>query len=199
MKKIVLIIITSFSLASCGTKITPYSPYNSKDDRDIIVKKYDELLALWPQPYKSVTVQTSMGSTHILVNGPENGEPIIFLHGAMASALMGKDLVRGLQGKYRTYAIDVIGHFGKSIPSKTGMSGMEIVSWVHENLDHFSIKKTNVISASFGGWIAMKYSIVANDRLNKLILITSAPSSPTISPRLFGRLMKMLVNKSEGP
>ncbi len=194
---VVLLATLNFILCACATSITPWSPYNTREDRDFIVKKYDSLLEYWPKPFKSEMIQTSLGSTHVLVNGPEDGEAVIFLHGAMANALMYKDIVRGLQDKYRTIAIDVVGHFGKSIPTKTGISAMELVSWINEILDHYSIKKTSVISASFGGWVAMKYAIVSNDRLNKLVLVTSAPSSPTISATLLGRMMKMMFSKSE--
>lgn len=163
--------------AACASPLTDYSPYNTREDRDFMVGMYDEYLSKWPAPYESVTVPTSAGATHVLVNGPEDGPAVILFHGAMANALMWKDVVAALHGTHRTMAVDIPGHFGKSVPAQRDLSDEELTAWVNQILDHFSVKKAVVIGTSFGGWVAMKYASRSPSRVERLVLIATSPGS----------------------
>lgn len=195
--KFLAIIAAAVAISCSGKTITPYSPYKTQTDKEIMDSEYNQFLAQWPAPYKSEMVQTSLGATHVLVNGPEDGRPVILLHGAMANALMWKDVVRALQPSHRTIAVDIIGHFGKSVPSKTSIKEEELVKWVDDILDHFALDQVDVIGTSFGGWLALKYSIVSNKRLNRLVLIATAPASPKFSLSFMLKSIRMMVNPTD--
>ncbi len=42
---------------------------------------YDRALEQWTVPCESKYVSTAYGETHMIVSGPEDGEPIIVIHG----------------------------------------------------------------------------------------------------------------------
>lgn len=161
----------------CSGSLTPSSPYNSPEDRAFMIGMYDDFLKVWPEPFEEVTIPTDIGETHVLVNGPKDGPVTVLFHGAMASALMWKDVVARLSRTHRTIAVDIPGHFGKSVPTKRDVSDEELAAWVNGILDHFGAKKALVLGTSFGGWVSMKYASLSPERVDRLVLIATSPGS----------------------
>jgi len=199
-KAVLLALVTGViaSGVSCRTgRTNPHSPYDTEADRQFIEAQYNKFLENWPGPYTSEMIPTSLGLTHVLINGPEDGIPVILFHGAMANALMWKDVVGALQETHRTIAVDIVGHFGQSIPTKSSIDDEELVLWVDEILDHMAVDQVVVIGTSFGGWLAMRYSMVASDRIRKLVLIATAPSSPKFSFRFIAKSARMMARPTD--
>ena len=61
-------------------------------------------------------VDTRFGATHVLVAGPEDGQPVVVTHGGNSITPQGLGGMLPLlkQEYYRLYAPDTIGHPGKS-------------------------------------------------------------------------------------
>jgi len=78
-------------------------------------------------------VDTRFGATHVLVAGPEDGQPVVVTHGGNSITPQG---LRGLlpllkQEHYRLYATDTIGHPGKSAQVRLSARDQSYGQWLY--------------------------------------------------------------------
>lgn len=97
-------------------------------------------------------VEIECSSVHYLTEGPENGRPVILLHGASFSAATWQEigtLAALAQAGYRAYAVDLPG-YGQSAPK-----GGSPRPWLHTFLDRVGIEAPVVVSPSMSGRYAL--------------------------------------------
>ena len=155
------------------------SVYKSEAAKKSYIAAYDRTLKSWPVPYKSKYVSTSYGKTHIVVSGPEDGEPIVLMHGKGGSATSWIDSVAALSNKHRVYALDILGDVGKSSVEKSYTNRSEFADWLTQVLDGLAIQKTYMVGLSMGSYLTINYAIEKPERLNKIVLLSPAA---TFSP-----------------
>ncbi|HEX4591634.1 MAG TPA: alpha/beta hydrolase, partial [Gemmataceae bacterium] len=103
---------------------------------------------------------------HYTVQG--TGEPVVLVHGLLASGWLNWDLpgVTGrLEKGYRVIAIDLPGHGGSDKPDKPEAYGTQMVEDVLLLMDHLKIKKAHVVGYSLGGIITTKLLTLHPDRV----------------------------------
>src|SRR5215467_10681018 len=61
----------------------------------------------------SEIIQTPRLATHVLTSGPQDGEPAVFVHGNVSSAVFWEETMLALPAQYRAIAFDMRG-FGDS-------------------------------------------------------------------------------------
>lgn len=142
---------------------------------------YESTLALWQTAYESIYIETGYGTTHVIVSGPESGDPIMLLNGFGFGAIMWYPNVEALATRYRVYAIDVIGEFNKSVITKDFHERRDYVNWLNELMDKLGVKKVSFIGHSNGGWHALNFTIDMPDRVDKVILLAPAASFESFS------------------
>lgn len=157
------------------------------------MQAYDDVLALWPVPYKSMFVDTRFGRTHIIVCGPEDAPPLVLLHGFGVNATMWIPLIANLSKHFRIYALDTIGDLGKSVLEYPLKQAGDYVTWLQDVLDALNLKKIFLAGFSQGGWIAMNFAIHASNSLKKLVLISPNAGLVGLSGKFMLRLMTMAV------
>jgi pimeloyl-ACP methyl ester carboxylesterase len=128
-------------------------------------------MKLWPIPYKELDIPTSYGSTHVIISGPEDAPPIILFHCALMTSAIWSPIIEELSRNHRTYAVDVIGDVGKTIPSNPPLSEKDLANWVVEIYEFFKIKSAKVLGWSFGGFVATNFTIHEPERVEKLGLL----------------------------
>jgi pimeloyl-ACP methyl ester carboxylesterase len=139
-----------------------------------VAEWFDKFRARIKQPTESRTVQTSFGQTHVLVGGPENGAPLVILHGAMASSAHALGELGGLMETFRVYAIDVMGQSVKSADARPSVLNDEYGKWMVEVLDGLQLPKVNLIGISWGGFVSIRFAVVAPERIERLVLLVPA-------------------------
>ncbi len=101
------------------------------------------------------------------------GEPVVLIHGWLASAQLNWTLpgVTGLLAKdYQVIALDVRGHGQSDKPAKEEAYGPELVEDVVRLLDHLKIKKAHIVGYSMGGIIAANFTVKHPDRVLSCML-----------------------------
>jgi pimeloyl-ACP methyl ester carboxylesterase len=134
---------------------------------------YDAALKLWPVPYDEIDILTRFGTTHVVVSGPKGAPPLVLLHGYMATSAMWSHNIVDFSKDYRVYAIDTMGQPGKSIPGEPIRDAADYVAWLTATLDGLHLDRVDLIGMSFGGWLALTYTVAKPERVQKLVLLSA--------------------------
>jgi pimeloyl-ACP methyl ester carboxylesterase len=128
-----------------------------------------------------VTVETPRLSAHVLVAGPPDAVPVVFIHGNVSSArFFGRTLADGAS-RWRGIAVDLRG-FGHSEPKPVdatrGLSDFsdDLDSVLDAEMLHLDGSPVHMVGWSMGGGVAMRYTIDHPGRVRSLTLL--APMSP---------------------
>ena len=147
------------------------------------LKLYDDAMKQWPNPREELTVETSLGPTHIYTFGEKLGQPIVLLHGASSTSASWASFV-GTLGKYhRVFAIDIIGDAGRSIQKAPIQYASDYVVWLDEVLQSLKLKNVHLMGASYGGWMALNQAIHSTEYLQSITLLDPARALDGISAR----------------
>lgn len=119
------------------------------------------------------------GRIEYVVSGPEDGEPLLLIHGgSLATALMRVQEQSALSG-YRTIRVHARGYAGSSdLPAYPSMP--EVAADMRGLLDALDVERAHVAGHSRGGAISMQLAADAPERVASLVLIDS------FAPRGFG-------------
>jgi pimeloyl-ACP methyl ester carboxylesterase len=121
-----------------------------------------------------------MREEKILVKGVETnykiggkGEGFLILHGWNGSSDSWKKIIGVLETKYKVVCPDFPG-FGKSQVPSTPWNLNDFVEWLNEFSEKVNLKNFFLLAHSFGGRVAIKFSIFYPEKVKKLILVSSA-------------------------
>lgn len=99
-----------------------------------------------------------------------NGKNVLLLHGKNFFSDYWKDIIKYLsESGFRVIAPDQIG-FGKSSKPDIHYSFHLLANNTKKLLDSLNIKKTAIIGHSMGGMLAIRFSLIYPNTINKLIL-----------------------------
>jgi pimeloyl-ACP methyl ester carboxylesterase len=101
------------------------------------------------------------------------GEPVVLIHGWLASAGLNWELPgisTALAKDFHIIEMDVRGHGLSDKPKKEELYGDELVEDVARLLDHLNIKKAHIVGYSMGGIIAGKFVVKHPDRARSVTL-----------------------------
>jgi pimeloyl-ACP methyl ester carboxylesterase len=163
--------------------------YKSQAGRESILAFYDRILERWPLPYQSLIVPTRLGSTHVIACGDHANPPLVLLHGSSSNAAMWIGDVLEYARCFRVFAVDIPGEPGKSAETRPDLSSSAYSEWLEEVCRGVGIERTMLAGISLGGFIALKFSCVFPDRIERLVLI--CPSG--IAPQMMTFLLLAMV------
>jgi pimeloyl-ACP methyl ester carboxylesterase len=152
------------------------------DDRAKYLEAYEAVFSLWNVPHDSIEVETRYGLTHINASGPDDGYPLVLLHGAGLSSNVWFANISELSSRYRVYAVDVIGDAGKSVARCLMKKTVNYADWLKEIFDQLDIEKGYIVGHSYGGWLALNMALSYPERLSKIVLLAPAASLLPLSP-----------------
>src|SRR5215211_2767441 len=126
-------------------------------------------------------VSTPRLTTHLLESGSEEGIPVLFVHGNVASSRFFEETLAALPPYYRGLAPDLRG-FGRSEPKPVDATrGMRDLSEdlyeLIKALGYAEERKVHLLGWSLGGGVVMQYAIDHPEEVASLIL--SCPIPPT--------------------
>ena len=124
------------------------------------------------------TTTTHRLTTRVLYSGPDDGVPVLFIHGNFSSATWWEETMVALPEKYRGIAPDQRG-FGEADPSKkiNALNGMQdLVEDAIALMDHLGYDKFHLVGNSLGGLVAWWMMAAWPQRLLSVTL--PGPGSP---------------------
>ncbi|MCB1828417.1 MAG: alpha/beta hydrolase, partial [Coxiellaceae bacterium] len=105
------------------------------------------------------------------VFGPEDGKPMLGLHGLMDNAASFDLLAPYLEG-IRLYAIDLPGHgFSDFLPPYCEYTFDNLIPFIFKIADALGLKTFSIIGHSFGAIIGELCAAAIPDRIEKLVLL----------------------------
>lgn len=175
--------------------------FKTSQNMVLIDSMYNARLEKWAKPYKITDVFTSYGRTNIIISGKEECPNLLLIPAMGVTATMWMANIQEFSKKYRVYSINTIGDIGKSEYLIASLSnypkdGKQYAKWLLELCDSLNIKKTIVIGASMGGWIALNFASYYPEKTEKLILLAPMGLKPNYT-LVMGKLLKVLLNPSD--
>ncbi len=169
------------------------SLFRSEQGRSSMRTWHEHFRGLLPAPVQSRTVETSAGQTHLLVGGPADGEPVVLLHGALASSAHALGELSALLQRFRVYAVDVIGQSVMSADARLDVRTDAYGRWLAEVMDALELPRAHVIGVSWGGFVAQQLATTDPGRIERLVLLVPAGlvSSPPSAALALGLPMMM--------
>lgn len=123
-------------------------------------------------------IRTDRLTTRVLFSGPDNGIPVLFVHGNASSATYFEETMLALPAGYRGIVPDQRGYgdadHSKKIDATRGMG--DLSDDLAALLDTLTIDKAHVIGHSLGGSVLWQFLIDHSDRARTVTL--AAPGSP---------------------
>jgi pimeloyl-ACP methyl ester carboxylesterase len=170
--------------------------YKTKEGETAYLAAYKVAINSWPVPWEEIEVSNRFGKTYVISSGPLKAQPLVLLHGFFTTLILWTPNIFELSKSYRVYAIDIMGNRNRSIPEEPIQNSDEMIEWFGETLNGLGLDSVYLMGMSFGAWLAMKFSLAAPERVNKLTLISPAASLlPLVKQFTLRVLLSMLPPK----
>ena len=174
--------------------------YKSKEGKIKSLDLYDKQLIKLNMPFSDIYVETSFGRTHLIETGNKTGKPLLVFHGGNSTTAYNLLLCRFLLNDFHVYAVDTIGHPGKSDEVCLSHRGYDYGKWASEVIDAIGYGKIACFGGSFGGGILAKLMCVAPEKVDKAVLLVPAGISnaiPISSLKMMIPLLQYRITKQE--
>ncbi len=160
--------------------------YKSEKGKQEILELYDKQLARLTVPYSDMYVSTSFGETHLIETGNLSGIPLLVFHGGNATTAYNLLFCDFLLDDFHIYAVDTIGHPGKSAEVSLSPRNYDYGEWTSEVISAIGYESICCFGGSFGAGILAKTMCVAPKKVKCAVLyvpsgIKNAPAINSMS------------------
>lgn len=145
--------------------------YKSKKGETVLIELYDRQLTSLKVEYEDLSVITRFGHSHVVKLGNSNGKPLLLFHGGNSTTPYYLTGLTKLFEYFCVYAVDTIGHPGKSAQTVLSAKSMEYGEWASDIITELGFKKMCCMGGSYGGGILVKLMCVAPEKIEKSVLI----------------------------
>lgn len=170
------------------------SIYKSPHGEKLIMEFYERMLSKWPVEYSEADIDTSFGTTHVIISGNPANPPLVLLHGSTSNSVTWAGDIKEYSAHFRVYAPDMPGEPGKSTQRRLSWSNDDYPRWLLQVVETIKLKNPHIAGLSLGGWAAMKFASAYPGRVGKIALI--APGG-IVNPNMKA-LLKMIRYASQG-
>lgn len=174
--------------------------YKSQKGREKSLELYDKQLMKLGKEYSDIYIKTSFGKTHIVETGNRTGNPLLVFHGGNSTSAYNLLVCRFLLEDFHVYAVDIIGHPGKSDEVSLNHRGYDYGKWASEVIDGLGYDKIACFGGSFGGGVLAKLICVAPEKVKKAVLVVPAGINnafPISSIKMMIPLLQYCITKKE--
>lgn len=175
---LIILLAAALALTACATQEDP--PADDSEDPNLSeqdTREWWEMVDVdWTE--NSAALSTGINMTY-MVAGPEDGTPIILIHGATDSRLSWAQIVPDLSDTYRVYVPELRGHGKTDKPEAVDgkYTVAEHTADIIAFMDAAGIDQANIAGHSLGSMIAQDLAITAPERVSSITLIASGASA----------------------
>lgn len=148
--------------------------YKSVTGKKKILKLYDEQLGRLKTVYSDKWISTSFGETHLIETGNLVGIPLLVFHGGNATTAYNLLACDFLMNDFHIYAVDTIGHPGKSAEVSLSARNYDYGKWASEVIDALGYESICCFGGSFGAGILAKLMCAAPEKVQRAGLYVPA-------------------------
>lgn len=176
------------------------SIYKSQKGRERSLELYDRQLLKLGKYFSDIYVETSFGKTHIVETGNIKGIPVLVFHGGNSTSAYNLLMCQFLLEDFHIYAVDIIGHPGKSDEVCLSHRGYAYGRWASEVIDKLGYDKMACFGGSFGGGVLAKLICITPKKVEKAVLVVPAGINnalPISSIKMMIPLLQYCMTKKE--
>lgn len=176
------------------------SIYRSQLSKSLVINLYNAQIAKLDIPYQDIFVETSFGRTHVVEIGNPEGKPLMLFHGGNSTTAYHLLTCRFLLDQFHVYAVDIIGHPGKSAENTLMPFGYHYGRWAGEVISALGYEKICCVGGSFGGGVLTKLMCIAPSKVERAVLLVPAGidnAFPADTARMMVPLVKYYLTKDE--
>lgn len=148
-----------------------HSIYRSATAKASFLALYQEKLESLDIPFELRLVETSFGSTNIILVEREKAPPMVLIHAWNACAPMALEDFSGLSKDFSVYAIDVLGQPNLSAEDRPNIHGAAYGEWLYEIISFLNLQQVYLVGVSFGAFIGWKGILHDARRIHKAFFI----------------------------
>lgn len=175
-------------------EMNDFHPFRSEKAKAEYLAYEEEMLKKWPVLSEERLVQTSFGKTFMRISGPTNAPPLVLLPGGGCNSLIWNANINALSQSYRTYALDNIYDYGRSIYARELVSGNDFSHWLNELFDSLQLgNDIRIMGYSYGGWVVSQYALSHPERLSHVVFIAPAFTVLPLSDEYILQMVKTLI------
>ena len=177
------------------------SIYKSEAGKKAILSLYDKQIKRLNREYKDLYIKTTFGNTHIVETGNMSGVPLLVFHGGNATTAYNLLFCDFLMNDFHIFAVDTIGHPGKSDETSLSPNNYDYGKWVSEVINGLGYESISCFGGSFGAGIIAKAMCVAPEKVKRAVLyvpsgIKNAPAINSMS-MMFPMIMYWMTHKDK--
>jgi pimeloyl-ACP methyl ester carboxylesterase len=162
--------------------------YKSVQGESALADLYDRQLDRLNAAYEDLFVETRFGAAHLLKLGKADGKPLLLFHGGNSTTPYYLAGFVGLFEEFCIYAVDIVGHPGKSSQRVLSHRSTEYGKWASDVISGLGFQKICCMGGSYGGGVLVKLMCVAPEKIERSVLIVP---SAIANISTFSVMMKM--------
>jgi len=159
--------------------------FNNSISKKVLLDLYYSKLKSLNLDYNFITVETSFGDTNIVITGKESNPPLVVIHGENSCAPVAMERLKGLDKRFRIFAIDVLGQPNLSEEVRLNTESNDYGKWMYEIVSRLHLHNAYLVGFSFGGYICLKSLGYDERRFAKAFLVNPAGIIRSSWPKAF--------------
>jgi pimeloyl-ACP methyl ester carboxylesterase len=174
------------------------SIYQSQKGREASLALYDKQLLKLGRLFSDIDLETTFGKTHVVETGNHDGTPLLVFHGGNSTSAYNLLMCQFLLDDFHVYAVDILGHPGKSDEVCLSHRGYAYGEWASEVIDKLGYDSIACFGGSFGGGVLAKLMCVSPQKVRKAVLLVPSGISnaiPVASLKMLIPLLQYRVTK----
>ena len=168
------------------------SIYKSSSGKEKILSLYDAQLQRLPCEYSDIWLETSFGKTHLIKTGNPEGVPLLLFHGGNSTTAYTLLTCDFLMDDFLIYAVDTIGHPGKSAEVSLSPNNSDYGKWAGEVISKLGCRSIRCFGGSFGAGILAKTMCVCPEKVERAVLYIPSGINNAPAPAYFRMLLPMM-------
>lgn len=141
-----------------------------------------EFLNFRVRPCSSVSLKINGQIFNVETSG--DGKPLVLLHGFTGSAANWRPHISRFSRRFRTMAIDLLGHGASASPQDAARYSMaQCVEDVNGILTALQVEAAAVLGYSLGGRVALSFAVSHPERVSHLLVVSGSPGLASTEER----------------